>query len=127
MVWFTLLAGCSGGSPWEEPTVAFDPSCADCTLVSVAPMDHVGDIELYTTEADDALAQWAGCVEAIMVCADATPDPAAALAGCVETSPCAEACAKPFAAAGGDADAFGSTFLAASGACGVPGSVEVAL
>lgn len=127
MVWFTLLAGCSNKSPWSEGTVAFDPSCADCTQLALAPMDHVGDVELYLTEADDALAQWGGCVEAILDCADAASDPGAALQGCVESSPCPKACVKDFTAAGADAAAFQQTFLEAAGTCGVPGSTEVTL
>lgn len=127
MVLLGSLLACSNGSPWEEPTVAFDPSCADCTSVAVAPMDHVGDVELYVTEADDELAQWGGCVEAIMDCADAAADPAAALADCVADSPCAKACEGPFQSSGGDANAFQVTFLEPTGACGVPGSIEVTL
>lgn len=121
-----LLVACGGGSAeWEKTTVPFDPACGDCTPLEVSGLDHVGDVEIYSTEADDPLAQWAGCVASILDCADQASDPGGALAGCVEQSTCPTGCQKAFQRDGADIDAFESVFLAAGGRCSTP-STEVA-
>ena len=120
-----LLVACRGTAdgPWNETTVPYDPLCSDCVSLETTTLDHMGDVEILVSEADDALAQWAICLESIMDCADAGGTPEAAqqaLDGCVASSTCPDVCKDAFSDAGGGGGAFESVFVAPEGACGLP-------
>lgn len=109
------VLGCRDESPWAPTTSPPDPDCGSCERLDVK-LPHTGGLALYSDpKTDDALAQWAICVEAIVDCAAPELD----LEGCVEAAPCPAPCQAAFAEQGGDVDAFEAVFLDQDGACGV--------
>ncbi len=110
-------------NPWTEPTVAFDETCEGCVEVGHGHVAHAGEGRsmLLAAGVDDAISQWADCMESVLSCVEVD---GASVAECVAQGDCPTACKDRFdelASAANDFgsryDAFETVFVAADAPC----------
>ena len=126
----SLLIACSGGdtsapagetptpgvsgpdNPWAPTTVPFDPTCSsNCVEVGTRTDDHTNAEMMFSLQpdVDDALVQWAQCIESTANCVR----DGGAIDACVAQSVCPAPCIAEFqrlAPSEGDAELLGAVF-----------------
>lgn len=83
-------------NPWKPTTVPRDPTCATgCVEYGPINMTHGGPMKFYVQpDVDDALAQWADCVESMQACLKRTDF---AVSACMAEALCPRPCKDRYA------------------------------